>query len=69
MTSTDDARDARVLAAADAQVRPALDELARMIAIPSVSSQPRHADDVEAMAAHLVGSLRGLGWADARTVA
>lgn len=69
MTSIDDARDARVLAAADAQVRPALDELARMIAIPSVSSQPRHAADVAAMAAHLVGSLRGLGWSDVRTIA
>ena len=69
MTSIDDARDARVLAAADAQVRPALDELARMIAIPSVSSQPRHAADVAAMADHLVGSLRGLGWSDVRTIA
>lgn len=68
MTSADDNRDARVLAAARVQVRPALDELAEMVAIPSISSQPQHAEDVTAMAAHLVDFLTRLGWSQVRTV-
>ena len=66
--AADDARDTRILEAADAQVRPALDDLAAMVAIPSISSQPQHAGDVTAMADYLVAAIRGLGWTDVRTI-
>lgn len=68
MTTTDGTRDARILEAADAQVRPAIDDLVEMVAIPSVSSQPQHAGDVSAMADYLVEAIRALGWSDVRTV-
>ncbi len=52
----------------DAVVAQTLDDLTELIAIPSVSSMPEHAADVERGAAWLVDKLKEIGAADAEIV-
>lgn len=58
-----------VIAAVDAALPEVLDDLARLVAIPSVSALPAHAADVRASAAWIVEQLRALGCDDVRIVA
>ncbi len=51
------------------QIPRALEDVTRLVAIPSVSSQPEHAADVEATAALVAELLRDLGCPDVRIVA
>ncbi len=51
------------------QIPRALEDVTRLVAIPSVSSQPEHATDVEASAAAVADLLRDLGCPDVRIVA
>lgn len=47
----------------------ALDDLGRLVAIPSVSMLPQHEGDVRASAEAVADLIRGLGWVDVRVVA
>ncbi|MFT4297310.1 MAG: dipeptidase [Micropruina sp.] len=55
--------------AVDAVLPAALDDLAKLVAIPSVSALPAHAGDVRASAEWIVDQVRELGCADVRVVA
>ena len=55
--------------AVDAVLPHALDDLARLVAIPSVSALPTHAADVRASADWIVEQVRALGCEDVRVVA
>ena len=52
---------AKVLQSIDARRERALGELAELLAIPSVSTSPAHADDVRQCAVHLAGVLGAIG--------
>ncbi len=58
---------ATVLAAAEAQIEPALDRLCRYLRIPAVSCDPAHAPDVARLAALVASDLNALGL-DARVL-
>ena len=58
-----------VIAAVDAVLPEVLDDLARLVAIPSVSALPAHAADVRASAEWIVQRVRALGCDDVRIVA
>jgi len=59
---------ADVRAAVARELPQALDDLAKLVAIPSVSMATDHADDVAASAEAVAGLVRELGWADVRIV-
>ncbi len=56
-------------AAVEREIPRALDDIARLVAIPSVSSQQEHFADVDASAEAVAGLLRDLGCPDVRVVA
>lgn len=58
-----------VIDAVDAVLPSVLEDLAALVAIPSVSALPGHADDVRATAEWIVAQLRELGCDDVRIVA
>ena len=58
-----------VTEAVDAVLPTVVDDLAALVAIPSVSSLPAHATDVRASADWIVRQLADLGCADVRVVA
>ncbi len=55
--------------AVDAVLPSVLDDLANLVAIPSVSASPAHAGDVRASAEWIVAQVRALGCDDVRVVA
>lgn len=57
-----------VRAAVEREIPGALEDLARLVAIPSVSMSAEHADDVAASAAAVADLVRGLGWDDVSVV-
>ncbi len=63
MTDLDDLR-----AAIARELPGTLDDLASLVAIPSVSMMPGHAADVDATAAMVAGFARDLGWSDVRVL-